>query len=320
MFSHIFLSSTCTEMVWNRKTRNTALAWARRATTMKYLHFIVSQHYQKISQYLTAPSALIMGGVGTGLIGVAAAETGSVVSQVFLWILATLSFIATGFAAVNWELDPSKLSEKHLHKSVCWGGVADDLVLELSLNPTEQHDEKWFFSYIQKQMLLTENLPPVIPNWAFELQPSHVMKGEMGKDLLELDRRFGTALGIVDAGAPLVSNSSTKSDLQKENVDNQEQESVIEMEDIPSVGPIDSDHIDYDYKQDKEIDVNLLLEESFETEDYIQMDAMRSELEKKQREIRQDLKRCRRAYHMNRLFGEQQFPMKPPPSLKEVKV
>ncbi len=285
-------------------TRNTALDWARRATTMKYLHFIVSQYYQKVCQYISAPSAVVMGGVGTGLIGVAAADSDELVAKIFLWILAVLSFLAGGLAAINWELDPSKLSERHLHKSVCWGDVADDLVLELSLNPEEQHDEKWFLSYIQKKMSLTENLPPVIPKWAFDLQPTHVMKGEMAKDLLMLDRRFGTVLGIFESCEPV-------------SLEDHNSEVIVEVED-PDLQPVQPVH---PLRSDPEPvspaklgDENSVLRKSLETEDYVDIDEMRNELQRKQREIRQDLKRRRREYHMNRLFGEAQFPMKPPPA------
>lgn len=299
-------------MAWNAKTQVTALDWARRATTMKYLHFIVSQYYQKMSQCLSAPSALVMGGVGTGLIGVAASEGDSLVAEIFLWILAALSFLAGGLAAVNWELDPSKLSEKHLHKSVYWGDVADDLVVELSLEPDDQHEELWFLTNIQKKMSLTENLPPVIPKWAFDLQPTHVMKGELAKEILKLDRRFGTVLGIVDAGnqhhVDRVDHSSSTRD-DDPDTENGGQV-VLDLE------PVDLDDIANDRPMqpgEQSSAEEMVVGQSLETEDYIAIPEMQKEVQRKRREMREDLKRRRREYYMNRLFGEQQFAMKPPP-------
>lgn len=182
---------------WSEATRATAMAWARRAVTMKYLHFIVSQWYDKISRYLSAPVAFLLAGVGTGMVGVAADDSNTTVSYVFMWVLAGLTFLAAGLSAVNWELDPSKLSERHLQKSVYWSSVADDIMLELSLSATEQHDAKWFFPYVQRNISLTENLPPVLPTWVFRMAPSDVLHGAMSRDLMELDRRFGTICGVL---------------------------------------------------------------------------------------------------------------------------
>jgi hypothetical protein len=320
------VDGTVNAMVWHTKTRNTALDWTRRATTMKYLHFIVSQHYLKMSQYLSAPSALVMGGVGTGLIGVAASEGDSLVAEIFLWILAALSFLAGGLAAINWELDPSKLSEKHLHKSVYWGDIADDLVVELSLEAEDQHEELWFLTNIQKKMSLTENLPPVIPKWAFDLQPTHVMKGELAKELLKLDRRFGTVMGIVDAcnihalgDGPDVDDeiaddarASGRSRLRQSVCNSQDDgdEMVLDLEPVDANGNVNQSPMTPSSAQ---------VGQSLETEDYIEIPEMQKEVQRKRREMREmremreDLKRRRREYYMNRLFGEQQFTMKPPP-------
>lgn len=186
---------------WSVATRATAMSWARRAVTMKYLHLIVSQWYDKISRYLSAPVAFLLAGVGTGMVGVAAGDSNTTVSYVFMWILAGVTFIAAGLSAANWELDPSKLSERHLQKSVYWSSVADDIMLELSLSATEQHDAKWFFPYVQRNMSLTENLPPVLPTWVFRMAPSDVLHGALSRDLMDLDRRFGTICGVLAASS-----------------------------------------------------------------------------------------------------------------------
>ncbi len=332
-------------MTWNVRTRATALCWARRATTMKYLHFITSQYYQRVSQFLTGPSAFLMAGVGTGVVGIAAAEQGTLVSQIFLWILAGLSFLAAGIAGINWELDPSQLSEKHLYKSVCWGDVVDDLIVELSFADEDQQDEKRFLPQIQKKMSLTENQPPILPTWVFDLQVTNVMKGEMAKDLLDLEKRFGTVMGIFktdidsetieldvddsqspqdaepnnpESGRPNNPESAEPNNPESGRPNNPESdrpnnpESAESNDSVTIILQDPAEYVESSSRQHQDSDHIEMSNNIIETQDYLCKKDVKLEIARQQRSIRQDLKRKRAEYQLNRLFGQQQFNMDPP--------
>lgn len=207
--------------IWPQKTRETARTWMRRAVTMKYLHLTASQYYDRMSKRLTLPVVFLTAGIGTGLVGIAAADSSSVASTVFTWLLAAVSFCAAGMSAMNMELDPSGLSERHLHKSVFWSNTADDLALELSLIDSDDASRSaaaaaasasWFLPHVQKNMSMAENLPPVLPEWVFKLDPSDVMRGELANELDALDRLFSQGLASSGNGDDVVVDIVVDSD------------------------------------------------------------------------------------------------------------
>lgn len=171
------------------QTRSIATMWAKRAVRKKYLHMMASQWYDKLSKYLSTPVAFFVAGIGTGLVGLAAGDPASTAGQVVMWTLAALSFLTAGISAVNWDLDPSKLSERHLQKSAYWMSIADDLVLDISRNENVVMHTS-FLEHVQRHMTLADNMSPVLPAWVFLVKDEDVVYGTMAKEMLDIDAHF----------------------------------------------------------------------------------------------------------------------------------
>lgn len=176
---------------WSKKSTETTKCWARKAVTLKFYHVRAAQYYDKVSKWLAAPIAFLTAAIGTGIVAIAANDSQSIANTVVLWILAGLSYAVVGLSAANSEIDPAKLSERHLHKAICWNSIYDDLVVELSLPKHKKHDAIHFLSTVRTNMAYAEQFPPVLPEWIYKTDENDVMYKPMHRELEVFNRRFG---------------------------------------------------------------------------------------------------------------------------------
>lgn len=293
---------------WSLRNEETAKEWARSVIILKWLHYQVAMHYQKVDKYLGVPAFFFANAVGTSLVGAALTDNG-LASVIITWICVASSFITAGLIGVLFYLDPSTLSQRHLDKSVYFDDIYHDLQLELSMADNLRQDPGWFLQFVQRKIALAQKQPPVVPQRFWEQRAMDVVHGHLAHDLRQMEiymkDTFGKNAGVSALNLPI----SIHEQMAEENVldDNYDQkvQCFARKETITFASPEEkTKNCDVELENipnEVFIEIDVKNEES---KDYLDGTILHDELQREMRRIRNVSKQKRYEYQRERFCGK----------------